>query len=344
MSDRSEQHTPYIESERLLQAARDGDQDAFAQVMELHRRELLVHCYRMLGSTRDAEDQVQETMLRAWRRLSTFEGRAPFRAWLYKIATNACLDELARRPRRGLPMDFSEAADPAGALNSAVSDPIWLEPFPDARLATTPADPAARFDQRESVSLAFTAALQLLPARQRAVLLLRDVLGLPAKEVAGLIDSSVSAVNSALYRARARLDGAYGDPPAEETGELEPLLERYVEAWEAADIDRLMQLLREDATFPMPPLPDWVRGREAIRAFVQRNILNGEARGRWRLLPTRANGAPAFGWYRRLPDGAAYAPFAIQVLTITEGLVADATTFAFPELFPAFELPAEIAA
>lgn len=326
----------------LLQAARGGSREAFSRLTEQHRRELLAHCYRMLGSTRDAEDQVQETLLKAWNKLDSFEGRAPFRAWLYKIATNACLDELSRRPRRGLPMDFSEAADPAGDLNPAITDPIWLEPFPDAWLASAPADPAARFDQRESVTLAFMVALQRLPPRQRAVLLLRDVLGFPAREVATLIESSVAAVNSALYRARARLSERYSGPPAEQSREIEPLLERYVQAWEAADVDRLMELLREEATFPMPPLPDWVRGRQAIRKFVERNILHGEARGRWRLIPTRANAAPAFGWYRRLPDGAGYTPFAIQVLTFKGALVADATTFALPELFPAFGLPANI--
>lgn len=326
----------------LLQAARRGNQEAFSRLAETHRGELLAHCYRMLGSTRDAEDQVQETMFKAWNKLDTFEGRAPFRAWLYKIATNACLDELARRPRRGLPMDFSEAADPASQLNSAIADPIWLEPFPDAWLASRPADPAARYDQQESVTLAFVVALQHLPPRQRAVLLLRDVLGLPAREVAALIESTVSAVNSALYRARSRLNEAYSEPPPEEPQDLEPLLERYVQAWESADIDRLIALLREDATFPMPPLPDWVQGRRAIREFVRRNILEGEARGRWRLVPTRANASPAFAWYRRAPEGGHYGAFAIQVVTIRGGLVTDATTFAFPELFAAFGLPAEI--
>lgn len=328
----------------LLGAARRGDQEAFARLAEPHRRELLAHCYRMLGSTRDAEDQVQETMLKAWKKLDTFEGRASFRAWLYKIATNSCLDELARRPRRGLPMDFSAAADPADPLNLAIHDPIWLEPFPDARLASATADPAARFDQRESITLAFMVALQQLPARQRAVLLLRDVLGLPAGEVAEMIESTVSAVHSALYRARSRLDDSYSEPPSQDPEGLETLLEKYLTAWESADIEGLMELLREDATFPMPPLPDWVQGRAAIGEFVRRNILHGEPRGRWRLIPTRANAASAFAWYRRAPDGSGYAAFAIQVLTVAQGQVADATTFAFPGLFPAFDLPEEIPA
>ncbi len=331
-------------SNELLAAARRGDQEAFSRLAEPHRRELLAHCYRILGSTRDAEDQVQETMLKAWKKLDTFEGRASFRAWLYKIATNACLDELARRPRRGLPMDFSAAADPRDQLNPAIPDPIWLEPFPDAWLASAPADPAARFDQQESITLAFMVALQQLPARQRAVLLLRDVLGLPAGEVAEMIESSVSAVHSALYRARARLDDSYSQPPSQDPEDLETLLEKYLAAWESADIDGLMELLREDATFPMPPLPDWVQGRAAIGEFVRRNILHGEARGRWRLVPTRANAAPAFAWYRRTSDRSGYAAFAIQVLTVAEGLVAEAVTFAFPELFPAFALPEAIPA
>lgn len=328
----------------LLEAARRGNREAFSQLTERHRRELLAHCYRMLGSTRDAEDQVQETLLKAWMKLDSFEGRAPFRAWLYKIATNACLDELARRPRRGLPMDFSAAADPGDELNPAIPDPIWLEPFPDAWLPSRPADPAARFDQLESITLAFMVALQQLPPRQRAVLLLRDVLALPASEVASLIEASIPAVNSALYRARSRLSESYEERPTEHSQELEPLLERYVQAWESADVDRLIALLREDATFPMPPLPDWVQGRQAIRQFVERNVLHGEASGRWRLVATRANAAPAFAWYRRGADGRTYDPFAIQVVTIRGDLVADATTFAFPKLFPAFDLPAQLPA
>ena len=330
---------------RTLKAALAGSRQAFDELAEPHRRELQVHCYRMLGSILDAEDQVQETLLRAWQKLHTFEGRAPFRAWLYRIATNACLDEIAKRPKRSLPPELYPAAHPGQPMDPPILDPIWIEPFPDGLLDSVQSNPAARFDQRESVTLAFLVALQSLPPRQRAILLLRDVLSLRANEVASLVGSSVSAVNSALYRARIRLENNYpstanttlaSDPAVQE------LLERYVAAWESADVDSLVALLREDATFPMPPVPTWVKGRGAIREFVSRNILGGDARGRWRLVPTRANSQPAFGWYRRQSDRATYNAFGIQVITIEEGLIADATTFGFPELFEVFDLPSRI--
>ena len=330
---------------RTLRAALGGSRQAFDELAEPHRHELQVHCYRMLGSILDAEDQVQETLLRAWQKLHTFEGRAPFRAWLYRIATNACLDEIAKRPKRSLPPELYPAASPGHAMDPPILDPIWIEPFPDGLLDSIHSNPAARFDQRESVTLAFLVALQSLPPRQRAILLLRDVLALRANEVASLLGSSVSAVNSALYRARGRLEDTYpssvkttlvSDPAVQE------LLERYVDAWESADVDSLVALLREDATFPMPPVPTWVKGRGAIKEFVSINILGGDARGRWRLMPTRANSQPAFGWYLRQPDRAAYSAFGIQVITIEDRLIADITTFGFPELFRVFDLPSSI--
>ncbi|MCH8339664.1 MAG: sigma-70 family RNA polymerase sigma factor [Chloroflexi bacterium] len=328
-----------------LKAALAGSRQAFDELAEPHRRELQVHCYRMLGSILDAEDLVQETLLRAWQKLHTFEARAPFRAWLYRIATNACLDEIAKRPKRSLPFELYPAARPGQPMDPPILDPIWIEPFPDALLESDRYDPAARFDQRESVTLAFLVALQSLPSRQRAILLLKDVLGLRANEVASLLGSSVSAVNSALYRARIRLKNNYPST-AKTTSASDPavqeLLDRYVAAWESADVDSLVALFREDATFPMPPVPTWVEGRGAIREFVSRNILNGDARGRWRLLPTRANSQPAFGWYRRQSDRAAYDAFGIQVITLEDGLIADATTFGFPELFEVFDLPSRI--
>jgi len=296
----------------------------------------------MLGSVLDAEDLVQETLLRAWKNLDSFEGRASLRAWLYKIATNACLDELAKRPRRGLPPDLYPEADPDGPLAAAVTDPIWLEPYPDGLLGSLRNDPAARYDLRESITLAFLVALQTLPPRQRAVLLMRDVVGLRASEVADLLEDSVSAVNSALYRARLRV----GERPPKRGVDSRSvdradrgLLDRYVAAWEAADIDGLVELLKEDASFPMPPLPTWVKGRAAIREFVSRHILDGDARGRWKLVPTRANGQPAFAWYRRRANPPSFAAFAIQVVTLEGGAIAAATTFVFPQLFAAFGLP-----
>jgi len=315
---------------------------------EPYRRELQVHCYRMLGSLTEAEDLVQETLLRAWKSRRTYAGRAPVRAWLYKIATNVCLDELAMRSRRGLPASFFEPADPLEPPAAPVLDPIWLEPYPDALLPETRADPAARYDQSESVRLAFLVALQELPPRQRAILLLRDVLGWTAAEVAEMLRLSGSSVTSALYRARVTLSTRGNEerwvavvPELDDPVERR-LLERYVLAWETADIEGLTLLLKEDATFPMPPLPGWYRGRADIRAFVSATILPGEARGRWKLLPTRANGRPAFGLYRRRDDRPGYAAFAIQVVRFEGGLVVDATTFGFPQLFGRFGLPDEL--
>ncbi len=326
-----------------MRSALQADHDAFVGLAEPFRSELQAHCYRMLGSLTDAEDLVQETLLRAWKSRHTYAGRAPFRAWLYRIATNACLDELAARPKRGLPSSFSGPADPAEAPRPPLADPVWLHPFPDRLLPAWGSSPDARYDQRESIRLAFLVALHELAPRQRAVLLLRDVLGWKPGEVAELLDLSVPAVNTALYRARVRLSARAQlqdvARPADENDPAErQLLERYLRAWETADIDQLTRLLKEDASFPMPPLPGWYRGRADIRAFLEGAILSGEARGRWRLLPSRANDRPAFAFYQRVEGGPVYAAFAIQVITIDRGLVADATTFGFPQLFPIFGL------
>jgi len=329
----------------MIDGALAGSRQAFEELTEPHRHELQVHCYRMLGSVLDAEDLVQETFLRAWEKVHLFEGRAPFRAWLYRIATNACLDELAKRPRRGLPNGLFPAARPEQPLDPPIMNPIWIEPYPNALLESVGSDPAARYDQLESITLAFLVALQSLPPRQRAILLLRDVLSLRAIEVANMLESSVSAVNSALYRARNKLQLTHltsAMAPLASDSATQELLERYVHAWEAADVDSLVAMLKEDATFPMPPLPTWVRGRADIREFVLRNILDGDARGRWRLVPTRANSCPAFGWYRRQPDSVTYAAFGIQVVSLEDGLVSDATTFSFPTLFATFNLPDKI--
>jgi RNA polymerase sigma-70 factor (ECF subfamily) len=333
-----------------LRAALHGDQRAFEGLTEPYRQELQVHCYRMLGSVSDAEDMVQETFLRAWKGRRSYAGRAPFRAWLYRIATNACLDELEARPRRGLPMSYCAPADPDQPPEPPRLEPIWLEPYPDALLPAASADPAARYEQRESIRLAFLVALQYLPPRQRAILLLRDVLGWSAADVASMLDLTVSSVTSALYRARSTLSAGYhgGDRASSGAALDDPterrLLERYLQAWETADIDGLTLLLKEDAAFPMPPAPVWYRGRTAIRAFISATILSGAARGRWKLLPTRANGQPAFAFYRRQEEKPVYIPFAIQVVTFEAGLVADATTFGFPQLFRTFRLPEEIRA
>lgn len=331
-----------------LEAARAGDSQAFSSLTEPYRLELLTHCYRMLGSIEDAEDQVQETFLRAWRRLETYEGRASFRAWLYKIATNACLDALDRRPKRSMPVDFVEPCDPAAPLPAPNLEPVWIEPFPDEWLSPASSSPEARYDVYESISLAFLVALQNLSPRQRTALILADVLDWSIAAIADTLGVSVSATTSLLHRARMTLkqrntteplDRARMGIPDDQTRQL---LDRYASAWEAADIDGIVALLTAGATLPMPPLPLWFQGQTAIRAFIAGTILAGEAKGRWKLLPIRANGQPGFAFYRLDASGVKYQSFALQVLTIEDNLVADAATFGFPQLFQRFGLPEEL--
>lgn len=329
-----------------LAAARAGDSHAFSNLTEPYRRELQLHCYRLLGSLHEAEDLVQETLLRAWRRLDSYEGRAPFRAWLYKIATNACLDTMKQRTRRALPLSLFPAANPAEPLAPPTADPIWLEPFPDEQLPEmAAASPEARYALHESISLAFLAALQLLPPRQRAVLILRDVLDWRASEVAELLEMTVSAANSALHRARTILTQNYHVAeiaPAAADEKMEALLKRYMQAWESADIPALIALLKEDATLSMPPSSSWYHGKESIAAFLSAVPFAGAAPGRWRTLATRANGQPAVAFYQR--DGASNVcqPFAIQVLALDRAWIREMTTFINPALFSYFNLPAEL--
>ncbi len=342
--------TPSVEEETILQrmaAARAGDQREFSGLTEPYRHELQLHCYRILGSLQDAEDIVQETLLRAWRRLETYEGRASLRAWLYKIATNACFDALAKRPRRVLPVAQSPAADPYRPPAPPITEPIWLEPYPDDLIAEPEESPEARYSLRESVTLAFLAALQSLPPRQRAVLILCDVLDWRASEAAELLDVTISAVNSALHRARVTLNKQYHTPeynvPATTSIDdtMRPLLERYVQVWEAADVDGLVALLREDARLSMPPIPTWYQGREAIGAAVRAGILAGDARGRWLMRPAKANRQPTVAVYQLAASGK-YQAFGISVLTLDQDRVADITTFIDPALFPRFGLIPEI--
>jgi RNA polymerase sigma-70 factor (ECF subfamily) len=299
----------------------------------------------MLGSFHDAEDAVQETLLRAWRGLEAFEGRASMRQWLYRIATNACLNAIAARKGAGRVLPDTERP-PTDQMpdREPASDVAWLEPYPDAALEGLEDDapgPDARYQLSEAVNLAFIAAIQHLPPKQRAVLLLRDVLGWSAAETARLVESSIAGVNSALQRARATLERRVSSGPAPRprrtTERQRELLAHYVHAWESSDVDRFAALLREDASFRMPPWPQWYRGRDAIRSFFAWTTrLGGHAP--FRLLPTRANGEPAFAFYGRW-QGPEWRFHSIQLVTLQDEMIAGLTSFVMPELAPVFGLP-----
>src|SRR5690349_94314 len=282
------------EQQRLLTAAGKGDEDAFAQLLEPYRTQLRAHCYRMLGSLADADDALQETLLRAWRGLGRFEGRSSLRSWLYTIATNTSLRLVERRPKRVLPVDYGPAADPHGEQAGPLTETVWLEPFPDAELGIEDAllGPDARYEQRESIELAFTAALQHLPARQRAVLILRDVLGFSARETAEALDTTSVSVDSALQRAHRAIDERLPDRTQQETvqalgdDDLRELVGRFADAWEQHDVDGLVALLTEDARMTMPPQPSWYLGRDAVATFLGRFPLAADRR--FRLQPTSA--------------------------------------------------------
>jgi RNA polymerase sigma-70 factor (ECF subfamily) len=332
----------------LLRAARDGDRDAFGRLVEPFRRELQAHCYRMLGSYADAEDALQETLLRAWRALPRFEERSSLRSWLYRIATNACLRAIERRPKRVLPIDYTPASDPHDRPAEPVSDPIWLEPYPDTELSLEGlAGPDARYEQREGVELAFIAALQHLPARQRAVLILRDVLGFSARETARVLETTPVSVDSALQRAHKTVDERLPSHTQQETlrliddDELSQLVDRYLAAWERNDVDAVVSMLAEDARLVMPPLPTWVSGRDQVAAFLRAYPLSGARR--WRMVPTSANGQPAFATYTWDEQTAAFMPHSLSILTLREGKIEEITAFMTPDPFPHFDLPASIA-
>jgi RNA polymerase sigma-70 factor (ECF subfamily) len=308
------------------------------QELESHRRALTGYCYRMLGSGGEAEDAVQETMVRAWRASERLQDRAALKSWLYRIASNVCFDMLDGRQRRAQPMDLGPAS-PADAPLGAPEN-IWIQPIADARVIAPEADPAELADARETLRLAFVAALQNLPPRQRAVLVLREVLRWQATEVAELLETSVASVNSALQRARATLADLDLDAsgPAEAGGDEQQLLERYVEAFEAYDISSLVTLLKEDAEFSMPPFPLWVQGPDDIAAFMTGTGAKCEGS---QLRVTSANGGPAIGIYNQSEDG--YAPWAIVVLEFSQTpptRISGLHHFIYPELFAEFGLPA----
>ena len=327
------------ESETVA-AARAGDEAAFAALVEPHRRELQVHCYRMLGSFEDSEDLVQETFLRAWRKRTSFEGRASFRAWLYGIATNACLDALARRPRM---VPLHDGSQPLAEVS-------WLQPYPDQLLAdtTAEAEPEAEVVAKETIELAYIAAIQLLPPKQRAVLIARDVLGWSAAESASLLGISVAAANSALQRARAtmkkhlprhRLEWR---PRSEPTDEERALLDRYMRATTHGDASAMVRLLRADAFCAMPPSPESYVGAEAIVAAWVEGGFGSPAFGEFRCVATRANSQPAVACYLKRPDDTEYRPFVLDVLRIEGDAVAEVTVFPLEPLLDALDLPAKL--
>jgi RNA polymerase sigma-70 factor (ECF subfamily) len=328
----------------LVLAAQAGDQKAFETLVSAYRRELLVHCYRMLGSFHDAEDLVQDTLLRAWEKRATLTSPGAYRAWLYRIATNLCLDRLRRAPRRSLPPEAHPASNPKSPLPNPVREPIWLEPFPDELLADEHSDPQERAESRERTTLAFLVALQHLTPVQRAVLLLREVLEWEAREVAQWLHLSVPAVNSALQRARQAMQqrhvGSEGKL-ALPRPQLQNLLERYVALWEQADIPGLVELLREDAWFTMPPLPVWFQGPTSIAAWLATTIfLPGRS---FRLLPTRANGSPAFALYRRQAEEEVYQLFGLLVLDVEGERIASVVGFMEVSSLSRFALPSTMA-
>jgi RNA polymerase sigma-70 factor (ECF subfamily) len=315
--------------------------------LEKHRRELTAHCYRMLGSPFEAEDAVQDTLVRAWRSLDRFEGRSSLRSWLYRIATNVCLDMLNGKERRARPMDLGPARSPEGPIGEIRPEVTWIEPVPDA-LVTPEPDPAEVAESRETLRLAFVAALQHLPPRQRAALILCEVLKWKASEVADLLDTSVASVNSALQRARATLDAgqldAASEPAQRELGEEDrELLSRYVEAFERYDIEALTSLIHEDATQSMPPYELWLRGRDDIFGWWLGPGIGCKGS---KVVPTMsANGSPAFGQYKPAADGDGYEPWALQVLEVEDGRIKEFTFFLSTDsVFPLFGLPPRLPA
>jgi RNA polymerase sigma-70 factor (ECF subfamily) len=335
---------PVLEQE-IFEAAREGDQDAYRGLVERHGAELHAHCYRMLGSLHDAEDALQETLLRAWRGLPRLSRRQSLRNWLYRIATNVCLDALANRRARMLPVDQSGWSDPADHGEPLAED-TWIEPYPDGELGDGYAAPEARFEQREAVELAFVAALQHLPARQRAVLILREVLGFSAREVAGTMDTTVASVNSSLQRARATVDKRLPEPSQQATvrslgdRRVRRLVERFSDAFEHGDVDTILSMLSEDATFAMPPYAGWCRGRQAIAAsWLMPSLPAAELR----YLPASANGQPALAAYRWSDRRDGYLPVALDVLTLRGTAITDVVAFRNTGLFERFGLPAALA-
>jgi RNA polymerase sigma-70 factor (ECF subfamily) len=332
----------------LLAAAQHGDPAAFEQLVAIHRRPLHAHCYRMLGSLQDAEDALQETLLAAWRGLGGFEGRSSLRSWLYRIATNACLRLAERRPRRHLSSERSPVWTDVHDLGEYTDEPVWLEPYPSGSGDTSGNDPAASYQQRENVELAFVAALQNLPASQRAVLILREVLEFSAAEVAEALDTTVASVNSALQRARRAVDQRIVEGSQE--AELRALgaegrhdlVSSFVAAWARADVEGILDMLTEDVRFAMPPFPAWFVGRTVVGQFLSERTF---ARA-WRLRPTATNGQLAFACYATEPEAAPdrFGLAVVNVVTLRDGRIAAMDAFLDPQVHRWFDLPPELAA
>jgi RNA polymerase sigma-70 factor, ECF subfamily len=320
----------------LLKAAGAGDEEAFGELVAAHHAELRAHCYRMLGSLHDAEDVLQDALLHAWRGMAGFEGRSSVRSWLYSITTNAALDALRRRSRRELPVDLGPAAGPGADMAGAVHDPVWLEPFPDRMLtAEARLSPEARYEQRESIEVAFMAAVQGLPPLQRAVFLLREVMGFSAADIAGQLNTTTGSVTSALQRARARvqrgLPGQSQQTALRTLGDakIRDIVQRYADALERGDADALIGMLTRDATWSMPPVPTWFAGHDRIREFLVRWPLTDQ----WQHVPVRANGQIAVACYIYDRDRSVYVPGVIDVLTMAGEKIAAVTAFMTPDIF-----------
>jgi len=334
-----------VQERALLEGARRGEDHVFGRLVGPYRPELHAHCYRMLGSVHDADDALQDTLLRAWRGLPGFDGRRPLRPWLYKIATNVCLDAIASQPRRWLPLDYGSPVGPGGdEPQEPLAEPVWVEPYPDQQLGLADgyASPEARYEQREAVELAFIAALQHLPARQRAVLILRDVLGFSAREVAAALDTTPASVNSALQRARetakTRLPGQSQQSAMRSLGDkrLRDLVQRFTDALEAGRVEAIVAMLTEDARFALPPYPGWYRGRGAVsKSWL---MPSGPPTG-LRYLPAQANAQLALGAYKLDPQQGSWLPAALDVLSLRGARIAAITAFRTPQVFPRFGLP-----
>jgi RNA polymerase sigma-70 factor, ECF subfamily len=343
--------SPAAHEHELLEPARAGDESAFRQIVEEHRAELHAHCYRMLGSVQDAEDALQDTFLRAWRSLSGFDGRSSLRTWLYRIATNVCIDALAPRKKRSLPSEHGRPTTATGedAAGEPLVESVWVEPYPDEEIGIADgyAAPDARYEQREAVELAFIAALQHLSATQRAVLVLREVLGYSAREVSESLDTSVASVNSALQRARKAVDERLPERSQQSTlrslddARTRKLVQTYVDAWASGDPKAVAALLAEDAIFSMPPWPAWWQGRETIASFAKDAY---EFCAESRAIPIRASGQLAIAYYQLNVETGRYAATALDVLTLESELIKEITAFVNPELFAAFGLPPQLPA